>query len=259
MRLDQISINLYTIRQHLETPAKFTDCIARLAAIGFKSVELGGVRPDLMPGSEFVRICANYGITIASAHQPSLDLLANPEQAIQRCKELGVRQAIYPYPHGIDFSDRLAVESWLARLEEAGRLLRQNDIALSYHNHHLEFAKLDGCTILEWILEKTTLGIEMDTYWIQAGGGHPTTWAQRLARAGRLPLLHLKDMRITSRGQVQFAELGAGVLDFESIIAAAQQGCCRSFIVEQDDTYGRDPFASIAESFDFLRTHFVNR
>jgi sugar phosphate isomerase/epimerase len=89
------------------------------------------------------------------------------------------------------------------------------------------------------------------------GGGCPLAWTKRFAEAGRLPMIHLKDVRITSNRDTQFAELGAGVLDFAPIIAAAEQGGCQSFIIEQDTTYGRDEFEAVAESFAYLKKNFT--
>jgi sugar phosphate isomerase/epimerase len=71
MKLHQISVNLYTLRDHLKTPALFAEAIGKLASTGFKSVQLSGVSPDLMPEAEFVRICADHGITITATHEPS--------------------------------------------------------------------------------------------------------------------------------------------------------------------------------------------
>jgi sugar phosphate isomerase/epimerase len=133
-------------------------------------------------------------------------------------------------------------------------VLRDAGITLCYHNHHQEFTKVGGRLLLHRIFSETSLAGEPDTYWIQAGGGNPLQWVQKLAAQKRLPLIHLKDFRVTAKGEVQFAELGAGNLDFDPILAAATAGGCQSFIIEQDATYGRDPFESLAESFHFLQS-----
>ena len=66
-----------------------------------------------------------------------------------------------------------------------------------YHNHHMEFARTgEGREIyLERFLRDFApeeLGFTLDTYWVQAGGGDPVQWLNRLA--GRVPCVHLKDM-----------------------------------------------------------------
>lgn len=253
MKLEQISVNLYSLRDFLKTREDFLASIQRLAAIGFRSVQLSGVAPGLMPEADFVRICADSGINITSTHEPSAQLLAEPSLSVERLGRLGVSLTAYPFPAGIDFADETGVAQWLRNLDRAAGVLRAAGITLCYHNHHQEFTKIGGRLLLERIFSETSLAGEPDTYWIQAGGGNPLHWTQRLAAQKRLPLIHLKDFRVTAKGEVQFAELGAGNLDFDPILAAATAGGCQSFIIEQDTTYGRDPFASIADSFQFLQ------
>lgn len=257
MQLEQVSVNLYTLRDHLKTPADFAATISKLAGIGFRSVQLSGFDPDLMPAADCASVCAGHGIKITAAHEPSDRLLADPQWSIDRLKAMGVTHTAYPYPKGIDLSDLAAVDAWLVKLEITRQQLAAAGITLSYHNHHIEFTKVGGKTVMEKIFTQTQLGGEPDTYWVQLGGGNPLEWVTRFAQARRLPLIHLKDVRITANGETQFAELGAGVLDFAPIIAAAEAGGCQSFIIEQDQTYGRDPFESVAESFRFLRDRFV--
>ncbi len=259
MQLEQISVNLYSLRDLLKTREDFIASVNRLSAIGFRSVQLSGVAPGLMPESDFVSICADAGIKITATHEPSVQLLAEPQISVERLGRLGVFFTAYPFPAGIDFGDEAVVSRWLRDLDRAATALRAAGITLCYHNHHQEFTKVGGRLLLERIYAETSLAGEPDTYWIQAGGGSPLQWTQKLAAQNRLPLIHLKDYRVTAKGEVQFAELGAGNLDFDPILEAATAGGCQSFIIEQDTTYGRDPFESVAESFRFLQSRLDRR
>jgi sugar phosphate isomerase/epimerase len=129
---------------------------------------------------------------------------------------------------------------------------------LTYHNHHLEFRKLDGKLILDRIYSETNpnnLQGEIDTYWVQFGGGDPAGWCRCLKN--RLPLLHLKDFRINDDNVPEFAEIGQGNLNIPDIIKASEESGCEWFIVEQDKWPG-DPFESIKISFDYLKTLAVD-
>jgi sugar phosphate isomerase/epimerase len=258
MKLDQISVNLHSLRDHLKTVDGFTTSIARLADIGFKSVQLSGVAPDLMPTAQFARICHDHGIVITSTHEPGIQLLQDPSWSIERLQILGVSDTAYPFPAEVNFDSVEQVDHWLGRLDEVANLMRAAGINLAYHNHQHEFIRLNDSLIYERIFDETSLLAELDTYWVQMGGGDPLAWTRRWAEAGRLPLLHLKDVRITPVGETRFGELGRGSLHFDPIILAAESGGCRSFIIEQDLTYERDTFQAIAESFQFLRHNFVS-
>jgi len=51
---------------------------------------------------------------------------------------------------------------------------------------------------------------------------------------------------------VQFAEVGEGNLDFQSIIDQSLSSGAKYLLVEQDNQYGRDPFDCLATSRDNL-------
>lgn len=132
----------------------------------------------------------------------------------------------------------------------------------------MEFVKYDGQYLLDIIKDNTKhMGFELDIHWIQRGGENPVEFVKKYA--GRIRLLHLKDYRISEvklpegkfdpktfmqsfTGNVQFAEVGEGSLPIRECIEAGLAGGSEYFLIEQDDTYGRDPFESLKISRDNL-------
>ena len=91
--------------------------------------------------------------------------------------------------------------------------------------------------------------------------------------AGVCKLIHVKDYRVASvpqkalemlaRGDaagsyaafldtIQFAEVGSGNMNWPELLPAANAAGAEYFFIEQDDTYGRDPFDCIADSRAYL-------
>src|SRR5699024_1474805 len=89
------------------------------------------------------------------------------------------------------------------------------------------------------------------------------------AYSGACKLIHVKDFRIaplpvevyerreeTSHQEVmavftglaQFAEVGQGNMNWPALLPAAEKAGAEYFLIEQDDTYGRDPYDSIRHS-----------
>jgi sugar phosphate isomerase/epimerase len=126
---------------------------------------------------------------------------------------------------------------------------------LAYHNHAVELMRFQGATVLDYIFAKSKLAAEIDTYWIQHGGGDPVAWCAKLA--GRLPLLHLKDYTVRPDGKPDFAAIGEGNLNFPAIIAAAEKAGCEWFTVEQDTTPG-SPFDAVKQSYEFIKANLVS-
>jgi sugar phosphate isomerase/epimerase len=163
----------------------------------------------------------------------------------------------YPYPHGIDFSDRSAIMSFVRRLDAAGATLRAAGITLGYHNHDIEFLPFEGTTVLDYLFAHTDprhLVAEPDTYWVQYGGGDCVELCRQLA--GRLPFIHLKDYMMTVERKPNWCEIGRGTLPFRRIIAQAERSGCEWFIVEQDTCPG-DPFESLRQCLDYIKHNLV--
>ncbi len=158
------------------------------------------------------------------------------------------------------------------RAEEYCLKLKEDGIDLYYHNHHMEFMKLENGEYLLDTLRANAphLGFELDTHWIHRGGENPVEFIKKYA--GSVRLLHLKDYRIgnvqmpdMSKGldmkafsqaffsdPVQFAELGKGNLPLKACIEAGLEGGAEYFLIEQDQCYGRDPFDCLKDSRDHL-------
>lgn len=155
--------------------------------------------------------------------------------------------------------------------EEYALKLKEDGIDLYYHNHHMEFMKVNGEYLLDVLRQNAPhLGFELDTHWIQRGGENPVEFIKKYA--GVVRLLHLKDYRIANVNMpdmsegfdmkkfskaffaepVQFAELGQGNLPLKACIEAGLESGAEYFLIEQDDSYGRDPFDCLRDSRDHL-------
>ena len=134
----------------------------------------------------------------------------------------------------------------------AVRPLIDAGLTFSYHNHSFELERFGGRTGLQILAEESdpeTFSFEVDTYWIQHGGGNPVTWIERLK--DRMHVVHLKDLAMKGSEQ-RFAEVGEGNLEWSAILAACRAAGIEWYLVEQDRCDG-DPFDSLKISLDNLR------
>lgn len=129
----------------------------------------------------------------------------------------------------------------------------------TYHNHSHEFIRLEnGKTAMEMLMEgldsKNTTFV-LDTYWVQHGGGDPRQWIEKLA--GRIDILHLKDMRrIKADHDVQqITEIGSGNMNWDGIIKSAEKSGVKYYVVEQDANWNPNCFAAIKKSADYLKKY----
>ena len=250
MKKGQVAAQLYTIRQALENSRDIAKSLGKVRRIGYEAVQVSGLGP--IEEDELVRMLAGEGLTCCATHESGEMILTQPEVLIDRLNKLNCKYVAYPHPGKTNLSTLPNVLEFAWQLDAAGAVLRQAGKVLTYHNHHVEFKRVEGELVLDVIYENTqpeNLQAELDTYWVQYGGGCPAGWCQKLK--SRLPVLHLKDYVVTAQGVPTYAEVGKGNLDWKSIISAAEQSGCEWYAVEQDECEG-DPFDSLKQSFDYL-------
>jgi sugar phosphate isomerase/epimerase len=257
MKLSQVAIQLYTLRDFCKTAPEFAAAMKKVREIGYTAVQISGVGP--IPEAEIVAMCKAEGLTICATHEPGVKILDETDAVIARLAALGTKLTAYPFPAGVDFDNPEHVDTLIKKLEIAGAKFRAAGMKLGYHNHGHEFYRPAGSakTILERIYAETSpenIVAELDTFWVQRGGGDVVAWVQSVK--GRTPFIHLKDYKVNPQGDINFCEIGAGTLPFKRIIAEAEAGGCEWFIVEQDSCPG-DPFVSIKQSFDYIKANLV--
>jgi len=250
MHLRQVALQSYTIRAHCQTAADFAASMRRVRQIGYSAVQVSGIGP--IPSAEVRRICDGEGLVICASHEPGATIVGDPHAVVERLGILGCKYTAYPYPH-VAFDGVSAAVGLARQLSAAGEVLRRAGMTLAYHNHDIEFQKFDGRPVLEILYAESDpafLGAEIDTYWVQAGGGDPVAWCARLS--GRLSLLHMKDYGVGPDRKPVMAEVGSGNLDFPRIVRAAEASGCQWFIVEQDHGFD-DAFAAAEKSFRYVK------
>jgi len=97
-----------------------------------------------------------------------------------------------------------------------GEIAKKNGIRFGYHNHALEFDKIDGQLPYDILVSQTDpllVTFEMDLYWVTRGGHNPIDLFKKYP--GRFELWHVKDMVKTD--DMFFAPVGTGRIDFASI------------------------------------------
>ncbi|MBW8001006.1 MAG: sugar phosphate isomerase/epimerase [Planctomycetes bacterium] len=252
MNVNQVALQIFTIREHLQSADDFAKAMQKIRDIGYEAVETCHL--DCANANEIKKVLDDVGLKCCGNHFSSGTVIENTQQVIDDLNSLDCEYAIIS--SSIEWVETPTTELVLdlaKKFDAAGKVLRGAGKNLIYHNHSDEFKKLDGKLALDIILENTdaaNVGFEIDTYWIQHGGGDPAKWCKKLN--GRLPLLHMKDYGIVNHRVITFMEIGYGNLNFREIIAEAENSGCKWFIVEQDVCSG-DSLESVKKSFDYIK------
>lgn len=239
-----IAAQLYTLRDFLKTPDDIARTLPRVAAMGYRAVQLSALGP--IETGRLKQILDDAGLIVAATHAGFERLRDETSAVVAEHRALGCDYvAVGSLPQSYRTAEGYA--RFAREASEVARRLKADGLTFGYHNHSFELEPFSGRTALEILLSESDPEVftaEIDTYWIQHGGGDPAAWIRRVA--GRCPVVHLKDM--TMRGSQQLmAEVGEGNLNWPAILDACREASVRWYIVEQD-TCQRDPFDSLAIS-----------
>jgi len=252
MNVNQVALQIFTIREHLQSAGDFAKVMQKVRDIGYEAVETYNL--DFLSTQEMKKILDDTNLICCGNHFSSDAVIENTQKVIDDLHALDCKYAVISASfEWVETPTTELILDLAKKLDAAGKALKDAGKILVYHNHSEEFKKLDGKLILDMIFDNTDPGnvqFEIDTYWIQHGGGDPAGWCKKLN--GRLPLLHMKDYGITGHRVVIFMEIGYGNLNFKEITTEAKKSGCRWFIVEQDVCPG-DSLESVKKSFDYIK------
>ncbi len=247
----KIGAQFFTIREFCKTPEDLDESMKKVAAIGYRHIQLSGV--CAYDSAWMANRLAAYGLEANITHYNYAQIVNNTAETIafhdtMNCKYIGIGSS----PKPID-PDGLALMA--ADLKPAIPAIVASGHKLMYHNHHMEYARFGGQTYLDLFCETfgpEECGITLDTYWVQAGGGDPAWWLRHLN--GRVNCVHFKDMVFSPEDKaVRMAAIGEGNMNYAEILKACDDAHVEYGFVEQDNCYGEDPFACLKRSYDYLR------
>lgn len=251
----RIGAQLYTVREFMKTPYDMAQTLEKIAALGYRFVQLSGSGP-YDPRWMREQLEAN-GLRCVLTHIPVERLVNEPQRVADEHEILGCERV------GIGYYDIAGegLDAFVEKFQPVAQAFAQRGLYLMYHNHNQEFERLQGELILQGMLRRFApdqLGITLDTYWVQAGGGDPAWWIRSLA--GRTPCIHLKDMgygRLAQgdgKGAIMLP-VGEGNMNMDAIVQAARDSGVQYALVEQDACNGEDPFACLGRSYRALKAY----
>jgi sugar phosphate isomerase/epimerase len=282
-KIMQLGAQLYTVRDLCQTEQDFAQTMTAIARIGYKTVQISGVSASI-PAAAIRRICDENDLKIIVTHTPPQKILNETEQVIADHKTMGAKYVglgMMPMEYlAIDPAKSVNVAQSLGSAADTRRFIADFAPAIAkiyeaglkfvYHNHHFEFEKYDGKSVMDIMLDgfvPEQVGILLDTFWLQYSGNDPISWIKKMS--GRLSVVHLKDLAIINslamtnhepnavtfapilgRQQVM-APVGSGNMNFPGIIEACAAAGTEYLMVEQDICQG-DPLDALKQSYEYL-------
>jgi len=250
---DKIGLQLYSLRDSL--PKDVPGTLARVRELGFTDVEGAGLWGQTVTGLRAAMDAA--GLRCRSAHMDLDRLAKDPTGAIAEAAALGAHWVVCPWIKAGDPFDRDRALYAADVLEKADVLARKTGMKVAYHCHGYEFVPSDEGTLFDTLAKAApNLHFEIDVFWARAGGADPVALVS--AYAGRVPLLHVKDMakglelpRGSSSAPLEKqVVIGTGQEDWPAVFAAAEAGGGQLYYIEDESP---TVWEQLPRSLEYLR------
>jgi sugar phosphate isomerase/epimerase len=246
-----LGLQLYSVREQL--PSNYAGTLKQIGALGYREVESAGYfnhSPD-----EVNQAMKAAGLHLVSAHYNANDLHQKFDDILQFSKAVGNSYIICSFPgfkdparvQSIPAKERSSafnLEDWRWNAEQfniIGKKVSAAGLKFGYHNHTMEFHKIDGVVPYDELMRLTDpslVTMEMDCGWVVVGGGNPIEYLKKYPT--RISMLHVKDFKNIQPGssianEPTIVELGQGSIDYRPIFAqAAKAGHVKHVFVEQE-------------------------
>lgn len=244
----KIGLQLYTLREELEKD--FEGTVRKVAELGYKGVEFFHFFGRT--AEQVKALLQETGLVALGAHRSYETMLKDAEAEIAYNLEIGNRNLIVPY---LSEADRNWKEV-AGNLRIIGEKCKEGGAVLSYHNHDFEFTeKVDDRTVFDYLFEEVPadlLQVEFDTCWGHFAGYDPVEYIAKYA--GRLPIIHLKDVKRREDGSPETVVLGEGEVNLTAILQAAEKAGVEWAVVEQDYC-SRPAFDSVSDSLKWVQAY----
>lgn len=251
-------IQLYTLRDHIQTPEDFDRTLSRLSRMGVRDVQISAIGD--FPAGEQKRILDQYGMSVCVTHKPLEKMEADLSSLIEDQKTIACDALGLGCPPERLRGTLKNAETLIGEIVAFADVLYQEGMTFHYHNHDFEFRPLEGGngeTLMDLLLERTDpekVKFIPDVMWMHFAGVDPVSMLYKMK--GRVKVLHFKDYVALSAPAPQekkFVSLGRGIVDLKALYEAACALEIPYIVYEQDaDWTGDDPFLATAESWAFL-------
>lgn len=250
----EYGLQMYSVRDL--TKESMRQALEQVAKAGYKYIEFAGFFDH--SAEEIKKMLDEFGLTCSGTHT-GIDAIKaeNIEKTIEYHKAIGCENLIVP---GCDWGSDEKADENIATLNEAQKILAQNGIRLGYHNHSGEFFTTDyGIIIEDEIIARTSVELEIDTFWLFNAGIEPINYLEE--HKDRIRVIHLKDGIPSPAENKNFRDVHADVKGLslglgEAPVKAVREWAIKNNVLMVVESEGLEPtgIEEVTRCIDYLRT-----
>lgn len=236
-----IGFQVFPVREMLVKD--FPGTLKMMAGLGYQYVELcspsgyldSGFGPlTKLSGKETKKIVEDAGLQCPSCHFTFTELKDNFDNRIEYAQQVGMKAMICS---SFWLGDKATMKDYMTSCDQMNKIaekVQKAGMMAGFHNHEMEFAKLDGELIYDAMMKELDgklVKMQFQTEVIQLGYKASTYFTKY---PGRFISSHMSDWT-KDKKQVP---IGEGIIDWKEFFATAPTGGVKYFYVEMDlDTF----------------------
>lgn len=255
----KLAVQMYTIRDFTKTRKELAESLKKIAAIGYKAVQVSavGCLGGEVSAAEMRQMLDDNGLKCIATHRGLDSFMNNLAGEIEFHHALGCNYTAIGGLWGNEpYTQTLAgYRQFMADTKKFIPELKTAGIAFGFHNHSHEFLRpeMGQPRIYDILIDEggNDLMLEMDLFWVWHAGASPVQMIQR--GKGRVSVIHLKDKAFYAdeKNGAGIAPIGEGNMPWDEIIPACEAAGVKWYGIEHDYC-ARDPFDCLRSSFQYL-------
>ena len=241
-----IGLQLYSVREALAED--FEGTVRQVAEMGYIGVEpYGGLPTDL---NDAAALFNELDLQVFNSHV-GIPEGEGKEALLKIAEAFNLSRVAIAFLPSEKFETIDEIKRSCEQLNQANQFAKSNNLTLGYHNHWWEFKELDGQSTLDLILAELDKDIflEVDTYWVQAGGMDVVSMLEVVG--DRAPLIHLKDGSLDPKASM--VAVGDGEMPVPAIVQVTAS-TAEWYIVELDRCE-TDMMKAVEKSYQYLTSN----
>jgi sugar phosphate isomerase/epimerase len=244
-----LGFQVWTVKDKLVKD--FPGTLKEIAGLGYKCVEMcsppgyesSGFGPLMkLTAREMKQIINDAGLEFVSTHYGMDELRKNLDERIQFAKDSGQKQMILS---SFGLPQKATMRDWMKAADELsafGAKSKKSGIQMGYHNHNMEFEKIDGTLIYDALmkeLDPESVKMQFQVAVINIGYKASDYFKKY---PGRFISAHLADW---SPAEKKSITLGKGVVDWKEFFNTVKTGGVKNIFIEMDPATFKDSAAFI--------------
>jgi sugar phosphate isomerase/epimerase len=243
-----IGTQTYPVREAISKD--FEGTLRDIASMGYKTIEMcspqGYAKSGFgalagMNAVDLRKKIEDAGLRCESSHYTFRELKENLPERISYARELGLKQMILA-----SFGLRQAsLADWARVAGELNKIaedVRKAGLQTGFHNHDIEFDKLDGVVIFDKLMDELDPKLVKMQFQVAVLRRGVDAAALFDKYAGRFVSMHLQDFSADDKKMVA---LGKGAVDWKQLFGKAKKAGVKNYFVELSRDHMKD-------SIDFL-------